>query len=120
MTTSANDSLGHRGQFAERSSHSLPFVNRLDLHLSQAFYFSHKSDRRIELSLDVLNLTNLLNRSWGLVYRTSNWTLSPVSVTELKEVDGGYRPVYEFNGAQYTVDDVMSRWHMQLGVRVGF
>ena len=110
----------NRGKFAERNSHSLPFVNRLDLHFAQSFYFSNKSDRRIELSLDVLNLSNLISRSWGLVHRTSNWTLSPVSVTELKEVDGGYRPVYKFNGAQYTVDDVMSRWHMQLGVRVVF
>ena len=110
----------NRGKFAERNSHSLPFVNRLDLHFAQSFYFSNKSDRRIELSLDILNLSNLISRSWGLVHRTSNWTLSPVSVTELKEVDGGYRPVYKFNGAQYTVDDVMSRWHMQLGVRVVF
>ena len=110
----------NRGKFAERNSHSLPFVNRLDLHFAQSFYFSKQSDRRIELSLDVLNLSNLISRSWGLVHRTSNWTLSPVSVTELKEVDGGYRPVYEFKGAQYTVDDVMSRWHMQVGVRVVF
>ena len=110
----------NRGKFAERNSHSLPFVNRLDLHFSQSFYFSKQSDRRIELSLDVLNLTNLISRSWGLVHRTSNWALSPVVVTELREVEGGYRPVYEFKGAQYTVDDVMSRWHMQLGVRVVF
>lgn len=110
----------NRGKFAERNSHSLPFVNRLDLHFAQSFYFSNKSDRRVELSLDVLNLTNLISRSWGLVHRTSNWTLSPVAVTDLAAVDGGYRPVYEFKGAQYTVDDVMSRWHMQLGVRVVF
>lgn len=110
----------NRGKFAERNSHSLPFVHRLDLHFAQSFYFSKQSDRRVELSLDVMNLTNLISRSWGLVHRTTNWTLSPVSVTELQEVDGGYRPVYKFNGAQYTVDDVMSRWHMQLGIRVIF
>ncbi len=110
----------HRGKFAERNSHSLPFVHSLDLHVAQSFYFDKKSNRRVEITLDVLNLANLLNRSWGMIYRTSNWALSPVSVTELREVDGGYRPVYKFTGADYTADDVFSRWHMQLGVRVVF
>ena len=112
--------LSHRGQFAERNSHSLPFVHRLDLHFAQSFYFDKRSDRRVELSLDVINFGNLLSRSWGLVHRTSNWTLSPVTVTELRETEGGYRPVYKFNGAEYTTDDINSRWHMQIGVRVVF
>ena len=115
----------HRGKFAERNSHSLPFVNRLDLHIAQSFYFNKEntySDRgqRVELSLDVINLGNLISRSWGLSYRVSNWALSPVTVTELREVEGGYRPVYKFNGANYTINDLSSRWHMQLGLRVVF
>ena len=110
----------HRGKFAERNSHSLPFVHRLDLHFAQSFYFSKHDSRRVELSLDVLNLSNLISRSWGLVYRTSNWTLSPVTVTELREAEGGYRPVYKFNGASYTLDNIASRWHMQLGIKVVF
>lgn len=110
----------HRGKFAERNSQTLPFVHRLDLHVAQSFYFSKSSDRRIELSLDILNLSNLISRSWGLVHRTSNWSLSPVSVTELQEVEGGYRPVYKFNGAEPTIDDIASRWHMQIGVKVVF
>lgn len=110
----------NRGKFAERNSHSLPFVHRLDLHIAQSFYFDRKNDRRVELSLDFLNLSNLISRSWGLVHRTSNWSLSPLKVTELKEVDGGYRPVYQFTGADYTVDEIASRWHMQIGVRIVF
>lgn len=110
----------HRGEFAKRNSHSLPFVHRLDLHVAQSFYFSKSSDRHIELSLDILNLSNLICRSWGLVHSTSSWSLSPVTVTELQSVEGGYRPVYKFNGAEYTVNDVMSRWHMQIGLRVVF
>ena len=53
-------------------------------------------------------------------YRTSNWTLSPLTVTELEQVENNYRPVYKFNGAEYTTDDILSRWHMQIGVRVVF
>ena len=114
----------HRGRFAERNSHSLPFEHRLDLHIAQSFYYGNAKSvgqgRRVVLSLDIINLSNLISRSWGLTHRTSNWTLSPVTVTELQSVDGGYRPVYKFTGAEYTVDDVMSRWHMQIGVKVVF
>ena len=110
----------NRGKFAERNSHSLPFVHRLDLHVAQAFYYDKSSDRRVELTLDIMNLTNLLCRSWGMVYRTSNWALSPVTVTKLEQDGDNYRPVYKFNGAAYTTDDILSRWHMQIGVRVLF
>ena len=110
----------NRGKFAERNSHSMPFVHRLDLHVAQAFYYDKSSDRRVELTLDIMNLTNLLCRSWGMVYRTSNWALSPVTVTELKQDGDNYRPVYKFNGAEFTTDDILSRWHMQIGVRVVF
>ena len=110
----------HRGKFAERNSHSLPFVHRLDLHVAQSFYFDKSSQRRVELTCDVINLANLLSRSWGMVHRTSNWTLTPLSVTKLEEVDGGYRPVYKYNESNYTTDDVLSRWRMQIGVRVVF
>ena len=110
----------HRGKFAERNSHSLPFEHRLDLHIAQAFYFDHSSQRRVEFTCDVINLTNLLSRSWGMVHRTSNWTLSPLTVTELQSVEGGYRPVYKFTESNYTTDDVLSRWRMQIGVRVVF
>lgn len=110
----------HQGKFAERNSHSLPFEHRLDLHIAQAFYFDKSSQRRVELTWDVINLTNLLSRSWGMVYRTSNWTLTPLTVTELQSVDGGYRPVYKFTESNYTTDDVLSRWRMQIGIRVVF
>ena len=110
----------HRGKFAERNSHSLPFVHRLDLHFAQAFYFDNSSQRRVEFTCDVINLSNLLCRSWGMVHRTSNWTLSPLTVTELQSVEGGYRPVYKFTEASYTTDNVLSRWRMQTGIRVVF
>ena len=110
----------HRGKFAERNSHSLPFEHRLDLHVAQSFYFDKSSQRRVELTWDVINLTNLLSRSWGMVYRTSNWALTPLTVTELQSVEGGYSPVYKFTKSNYTTDDVLSRWRMQIGIRVVF
>ena len=114
-----------RGKFLDRNAMQTPFEHHLDLHIAQSFYFKKGNsistrDQRVELTLDVINLSNLICRSWGMSYRVSNWALSPVTVTELREVEGGYRPVYKFNGANYTVNDLASRWHMQLGIRVVF
>ena len=109
-----------RGKFAERNSHSLPFVHRLDLHLAQSFYFDKSSQRRVELTCDVINLANLLSRSWGMVHRTSNWALSPLTVEKIEKEEDGYHPEYKFNEAKYTTDDILSRWRMQIGVRVVF
>lgn len=109
----------HRGEFAERNSHSLPFVHRLDLHLAESFYFD-SSGRKLEISLDIINLSNLISRSWGMVHRTTNWTLSPVTITELRAEGNDFRPVYKFTGANYTVDNIASRWHMQIGLRIVF
>lgn len=109
----------HRGEFAERNSHSLPFVHRLDLHLAESFYFD-SSGRKLEISLDIINLSNLISRSWGMVHHTTNWTLSPVTITELRAEGNNFRPVYKFTGANYTVDNIASRWHMQLGLRIVF
>lgn len=111
----------HRGEFAERNSHSLPFVHRLDLHIAQSLYLDNSGrGRRLELSLDIINLSNLLSRSWGLVHSTTNWTLSPLTITELRAEGTDYRPVYKFTGANYTINDIASRWHMQLGLRIVF
>ncbi|MBR3590944.1 MAG: hypothetical protein IKL43_08065, partial [Alistipes sp.] len=60
------------------------------------------------------------SRSWGMVHRTTNWTLSPVTITELRAEGNDFRPVYKFTGANYTVDNIASRWHMQLGLRIVF
>lgn len=109
----------HRGEFAERNSHSLPFVHRLDLHLAESFYFD-SSGRKLEISLDIINLSNLISRSWGMVHHTTNWTLSPVTITELRAEGNDFRPVYKFTGANYTVDNIASRWHMQIGLRIVF
>ena len=109
----------HRGEFAERNSHSLPFVHRLNLHLAESFYFD-SSGRKLEISLDIINLSNLISRSWGMVHHTTNWTLSPVTITELRAEGNDFRPVYKFTGANYTVDNIASRWHMQIGLRIVF
>ena len=111
----------HRGQFSERNALQTPMEHRLDLHVAQDFYFKGDSGRKLQVSLDVVNFGNLLCRDWGAYYSVKNARLQPVRITAL--TDDGHdnkTPVYQFTGAQIAQDDILSRWHMQLGIRVVF
>lgn len=106
----------HRGSFAERNAMQTPAEHRIDLHLAHGFYFSREHKRRLELSLDVMNLGNLICRHWGAYYNVAGWRMQPVTVTAVE--DGA--PVYRFTGGQPTPADLQSRWHMQIGARIVF
>ena len=111
----------HRGEFSKRNALQTPMEHRLDLHFAQDFYFGEKSARKVQLTLDIINFGNMLCRDWGAYYSVSSSKLSPVKITSLTDDGNGNKtPVYQFTGASYAKDDVLSRWHMQLGVRVVF
>ena len=74
----------HRGHFAQRNGVILPYFHRLDLHLAQDFYVkTGKVKNTIELSVDIINFANLINRNWGL-YQDSFNGFNSGSTTVLK------------------------------------
>ena len=66
--------------------------------------------------MDVMNFGNMLCRHWGSYYNVGNVRLQPVNI--VSEQNG--EPVYRFTSGELTPNDLMSRWRMQLGVRVVF
>ena len=111
----------NRGKYAERNCLVAPFEHHVDLHFTQDFYFSKHNSRKVQITLDVMNLTNALNRDWGAVYFLDDWKLSPVEVTALTDDGKGNKtPSYRFVGGEISKNDLLSRWSMQLGLRVVF
>lgn len=115
-----------RGQYAERNGARLPFTSILDLKIQQDINIRLGSRRyQFQLSYDVFNFTNMLNRDWGKVYFVSNDQLnilsfeSYVSATDLT-------PQYRFfpaSGNRLTISDGVfnsARWSSQLGIRFNF
>ena len=72
----------------------------------------------LEFSIDILNLGNFLNSSWGV--RQFPTTTQPIGVT----VDNAGNPTYAFdpNLTSTFSDDfsLLSRWQMQFGLRYKF
>ncbi len=118
----------NRGKIAERFGLLNPWYQTLDLRILQDIRFGTGSKQStIQVSFDILNLTNLLNSAWGVRKVASSAATSPLTCGFIDEngdsqgclIEDG-APRLTFNGAQKTfIDDpdVTSRWQMQLGVR---
>ncbi len=116
----------HRGQYVERNGARTPWNNLLDLRLMQDFHFNvgGQKTNTIQITFDIINFTNLLNKDWGIVYYTPNTQNSSVDIG-LKVTRSGTStaaPTYTFTTptATYSIDQFSSRWQGQLGVRYIF
>lgn len=124
----------HRGQFAQRNGAILPTYKRLDLHFAQDFFIqTGKVKNTLEVTFDVINFTNLLNRNWGLQQVSySGFNNGATTVLTYMGKDAGTgRATYAFpyldpNTAtpvtnSYKTDiSQFSRFQAQIGVRYIF
>ncbi|MBQ5647776.1 MAG: TonB-dependent receptor [Alistipes sp.] len=110
-----------RGKFLDRNALQTPFEHHLDLHIAQDFYFGAHTSRKVQISLDVINLGSLISKDWGASYYTSKYKISPVEIYDYStDSEGNRTPKYRFVGGSVSRNDLLSRWRMQVGVRVVF
>ncbi len=110
-----------RGQYVERYGALAPWRGRWDMKLLQDFNFNVSDNKQntIQLSIDILNVGNLINSDWGVVQQPNNIQPLGVSVDPLTNI-----PTYSFTPGlteTFGVDNSLnSRWQMQLGLRYIF
>ena len=125
-----------RGQYAERNGMRTPWNNELDMKLMHEFKLSKRNNQHsLQISVDVFNVLNLINNSWGHVNFVTN--VNQYDVNFLKyatDANGkavgrpssGYLPTYNFvkptgvNNHYYTLDPINSRWQAQVGIKYNF
>ena len=111
----------HRGQFSERNAGISKFENHFDMQIAQDIFYDKANKRKLQVTLDVINLSNLLNRNWGLYYSSSIYRnlLNIDKITD--DGNGNMIPTYSFydDNAMY-LNDFYSRWRCQLGVKLTF
>lgn len=105
-----------RGEYAEKYAILSPWYSRWDFRVLQDFKLGNKNT--IQVSLDILNIGNLVSSNWGVRQFPTN--TQPVGVT----VDGAGNPTYSFDSLltnTFTNDSgLLSRWQMQFGLRYIF
>ena len=117
-----------RGKVVPANSHRAKWVNSFDIRISQelpAFFKGHKA----ELSLDIMNVGNLLNNNWGLIEDYGFYSTRRVAnYAGIDPATGKY--VYTFTGStdnasiQENNNDkgntAVSRWSVMVGFKYKF
>lgn len=112
----------HAGEYAKRYAAHEPFYHRLDLRFLQDFFLNvNGRQNTIQLSVDVLNLPNLLNPAWGInrIYIARNVT--PLKFESRDESTG--KPVVSLGNITGPYQDptsVSAMWNLQVGIRYIF
>ncbi|MBV7534104.1 carboxypeptidase regulatory-like domain-containing protein [Chitinophaga sp. sic0106] len=116
---------GRKGDFTERNGGRTPWNYQADFRFSQDLNIkTAKRTHTITFTYDIVNLTNLLNKNWGVQTFSPN-TFNSTSSVGLKATKNapvnGY-PIYTWSnpGVPYATDFFASRYQMQLGLRYSF
>lgn len=120
----------HRGDYAARNGSRTPFTHRIDVGIKKDLIFLiGKKHYRMQCSLDIFNLANLINAEWGrqFIVPFDNYALldfvgyvSPADLTPQFQFDPNKlvrNPWIENNSSQ---PGFRSAWTGQLGIRIGW
>ncbi len=115
----------NRGQVIERGACREPWFNRFDLRIAQNV--TTFREQNAQITLDILNFGNLLNRDWGRQQFISNESDSPLVLTNRNQAevgeDGQVRHLYRAFAPReniYSISNLGSRYQIQLGLRYSF
>lgn len=119
----------HQGEYAQRYAGHEPFYSRLDFRFLQDFYLKVNGQKNtLQLSVDVINLMNMFNSSWGIndIYIGSNNQVTPLKFegidsatgkakVSMRKIDDNY-----MTSAYQEPTSVSSTWNLQIGLRYMF
>ncbi len=111
-----------RGQYTERNGAETPWEHQFDARLTQdlgAIFRGTKN--RLQLTFDVFNVGNLINKDWGRSYFVSNQALTVVSYSpNANPANSGFTFKAPSNGKGYQESAFGSAWSGQFGIRYIF
>ncbi|MDO6431611.1 TonB-dependent receptor [Flavitalea sp. BT771] len=113
----------HRGQYTGKYAGATPWFSQVDMRVLQDFNLKvGKHTNTVQVSLDIVNLGNLISSKWGLrKYASASGYYQPMTYVG-QGTDGLSH--YKFDPAQKstftTSPDLPSRWQMQIGLRYIF
>ena len=115
-----------RGDYAEKNGGRAPWTSFLDLAIRQDLGMKlGEKTHKFQLSFDVFNFANLLNKNWGVRYNVPG-DFNNYQLLDFEGFDAdGTTPLYTFREDQigvdsYDISNFSSRWQARVGVRYIF
>lgn len=109
-----------KGGYVARNGARSPWNQQLDLRFLQQIEF--KNGQRLQCTLDLINVSNLISKSWGRQYFVSNTTNAGYPLLTFLKMEND-RPRYRFDNPVKTpwqFDPTNSRMQGQLGLKLIF
>jgi hypothetical protein len=108
-----------RGSVIERNASREPWNHSLDARLAQDIPVPGLKDHRLQITLDVVNVLNLINSEWGKLQYVSNQNDTPIMFKGFDAATGKQKIVFSPR-SRFALSQLASRWQMQLGLRYSF
>ena len=121
-----------RGQYVDRNENLLPMLHRVDLSVTQDFFLKIGGKKNsFQFRADILNFTNLLDRTWGVSQRATNTNILVVSQapSSTNNFIPGYQMAFQTDnqGRRFLAKDTFQKnasvsdvWQAQFTLRYTF
>jgi len=114
----------YRGKVVPRNSSRDPWYHALDMRIAQDIPVPVLNGHRVQFTVDIINVLNLLNHNWGRSYSVSSqndtpWTLQG-SNFGVDATTGKMRIQWTGRPSRYVLSQLGSRWQIQAGFRYSF
>lgn len=118
----------YRGQYLKRNNILMPWLNRFDIRVNQGLFAGLGGGRNnLQLSVDIINFGNLLNKHWGIQKAVNNAQTLLVPVTKSATTPTFQMATIDEDGQKLlpsspfrSLASYSSTWKMQVGMRFSF
>lgn len=109
----------YQGSVVQRNGGREPWWGEVDLRVVQDIPVM--ASHTFQLTLDILNITNMINKDWG---KQKYVNLQRDFLLRFEGLDSSTKqPMFSYNASKpdpYALDQLLSRWQMQMGIRYSF
>lgn len=119
----------HRGQYAERNGAKMPWRNQVDVKIAQDIFTNiGKTKNTLQLTLDIFNFGNLLNKEWGIFQQVNASSILVPTNTSALTPGGTVKPTFRLQTDRNQPvtstfrqnNTIASTYYMQFGIRYIF